>query len=111
MNVNEGYTNVLNYVIKSFHLCGLYLFAESLHFCMFKVNNRNTRIRYEICSKLTIKISEWRHWRRSGIFIANFENISHLVLVFPLLSLGKQVPAGNFIVFCNLKMLSQLSSL
>ena len=28
--------------------------------CMFKVNNRNTRTRCEICSKLTIKIPERR---------------------------------------------------
>ena len=27
---------------------------------MFKVNNRNTRTRYEICSKLTIKTPERR---------------------------------------------------
>ena len=55
---------------------------------MFKVNNRNTRTRYEICSKLTIKIPE-RHRRRSGIFIVNFEHISHLVLDFLLLTLSK----------------------
>ena len=48
---------------------------------MFKVNNRNTRIRFEISSKLTIKIPERRHWHRSGIFIINFKHISHLVLV------------------------------
>ena len=36
---------------------------------MFKVNSRNTRTRCEICSNLTIKIPERRHWRRSGIFI------------------------------------------
>ena len=29
---------------------------------IFKVNNRNTRTRCEICSKLTIKASERRHW-------------------------------------------------
>ena len=29
-----------------------------------------------------------RHWRRSGIFIVNFEHISHLVLVFLLLTLS-----------------------
>ena len=28
---------------------------------MFKVNNRNTRTRCEICSKLTIKTPERRH--------------------------------------------------
>ena len=34
-------------------------------------------IKYEIYSKLTIKIPERHHWRRSGIFIVNFEHISH----------------------------------
>ena len=28
---------------------------------LFKVTNRNTTKRYEICSKLTIKMSERRH--------------------------------------------------
>ena len=54
-------------------------------FYLFKVNNRNTRTRCEICSKLTIKIPERRR-RCSGIFIINFEHISHLVLVFLLLT-------------------------
>ena len=44
----------------------------------FKVNNRNTRKRYEICSKLTIKT-----------FIVNFEHILYLFLVFLLLILNK----------------------
>ena len=42
---------------------------------MFKVNNRNSRTRCEICSKLTIKIPERRQLRRCGIFIVNFEHI------------------------------------
>ena len=49
---------------------------------MFKFNNRNIRKRCDICSKLIIKTPERRHWRRSGVFILNFEHISHLVLVF-----------------------------
>ena len=40
---------------------------------MFKVNNKDT---------------ERRHWLRFGIFIVNFERISHLVLVFLLLTLN-----------------------
>ena len=52
---------------------------------LLKVNNRNTKTR---CSKLTIKIPERRHWRRPGVFIVNFEDISHLVLVFLLLTLN-----------------------
>ena len=55
---------------------------------MFKVNNRNTRTRCEICSKLTIKIPDRRHWRRSGIFFVNFEHISYFVPVF-LLTLSR----------------------
>ena len=42
---------------------------------LLKVNNRNTRTRCEICSKLTIKAPERCHWRRSGVFIVNFEHI------------------------------------
>ena len=38
----------------------------------FKVNNRNTRTRCDICSKL----------------IVNFEHISHLVLMFLLLTMN-----------------------
>ena len=45
---------------------------------LFKGNNRNTRKRCEICSKLTIKTP----------VIVNFEHISH-VLVFLLLTLSK----------------------
>ena len=46
---------------------------------MFKVNNRNIRTRCKICSKLTIKIPERRHWRRSIVSIVsivNFEQVN-----------------------------------
>ena len=56
---------------------------------MFKVNNINTRSRREICSKLTIKTPERCHWRCSAVFIVNFEHISHLALVFLLLTLSR----------------------
>ena len=39
---------------------------------LFKVNNRNSRKK--------------SHWRCSGVFIVNIENISHLALVFLLLT-------------------------
>ena len=61
---------------------------------MFKVNNRNTRTWREICSKLTIKSPERRHWCRSGVFIVNFEHILHPVLVLLLLTLSRQMPTG-----------------
>ena len=50
---------------------------------LLKVNNRSTRARCEICSKLTIKTPE-----RRLVFIVNFEYISHLALVFLLLTLN-----------------------
>ena len=53
-------------------------------FCLAKVNNKNTRTRCEMCSKLTIKKPE-RH-----DFIVNFEHTSHLVkLVFLLLTFSR----------------------
>ena len=33
-------------------------------------------------------------WCRSGVFIVNFEHISHLVLVFLMLTLSRQMPVG-----------------
>ena len=55
---------------------------------LLQINNRNTRKRYEICSKLTIKPPELH----SGVFIVNFGHIYHLVLKYLLLNL--QVIAG-----------------
>ena len=44
---------------------------------MFKVNNRNTRTRCEIWSKLTIKTSERRYFTPcSSVFIVNFEQVN-----------------------------------
>ena len=69
------------------HYISLCIFPANIY--LLKGNNRNTRKRCEICSKLTIKTQERRHWRRSGIFIVNFEHILHLFLVFLLLTLNK----------------------
>ena len=47
------------------------------------------RTEYKICSKLTIKTPERHQWRRVGVFIDNFEHISHLVIVLLLLTLSR----------------------
>ena len=63
---------------------------------MFKVNSRNTSERWEICSKLTIKTPK-RHYRGlCGVFIFNFEHISHIFLVHLLLTLNRSLFAGLF---------------
>ena len=59
--------------------------AHPTNIYLFKVNDRNTTKRCEICPKLTIKKPERRQQRRSGVFIVNFEHISHLFLAFLLL--------------------------
>ena len=38
---------------------------------------------------LTLKTSERRHLRHSGVFIVNFEHSSHLALVFLFLTLSR----------------------
>ena len=43
-----------------------------------------------------------RHWRRFDVFIVNFEHISHLALVFLLLTLNMQLLTLN-IVYIYLK--------
>ena len=62
---------------------------------MFKVNNRDTRTRCEICSKLTIKIPERHQWHRSSILIVNFEHVSHLALFFVVVNFEQVNAACN----------------
>ena len=56
----------------------LLIFKNPAGIYLLKVNNRNTRARCEICSKLTIKTPE-RQWRRSGLFIVKTLNIFHIL--------------------------------
>ena len=74
-----------HFVLLIFYPAGIYL---------VKVNNRNTIKRCEICSKLTIKTPEQRQWSCFGVFIVNFEHISHLFIVFLLLTLSRYIPNG-----------------
>ena len=56
---------------------------------MFKVNNRNTRTRCEICSKLTIKTLERHHYkvlevnlrRRKWFINGSYDYIAHVILI------------------------------
>ena len=61
-----------------------------------KLNNKKTRTRCEICSKLAVKKAERRQCRHSGVSIANSKHISHLVLVFLLLTLSRYMPTEIF---------------
>ena len=43
-------------------------------FTKFIVNDKNTKTKCKMCSKLTIKASERGHKHRSGIFSVNFNS-------------------------------------
>ena len=60
--------------------------------CLFKVKNRITRKRYEICLKIAIKTPERRYWRL-WIYFTTF-------LVFLLLTWNKWMLAGLLIHEC-----------
>ena len=97
-NMNLGQNSMTN----SFHATTLVFFftprkekTSTAGIYLFKVNNRNTRTIYEICSKLTIKTPQWSQWRHSGAFIVNFKHILHIALLFLLLTLNKWMPAGS----------------
>ena len=56
---------------------------------LFKLNNRNSTERCDICSKLTIKKPERHQSCFSWVFIVKFKQISYLFLLLLLLTLGK----------------------
>ena len=61
---------------------------------MVKVNNKNTRTRWQIRSKLTVKIPERR---LVGFFFVNYEHMSQLFLVFLFsVTLNELTFAGKF---------------
>ena len=64
--IEKWWSNLTEYFEKILPAANIYL---------LKVNNKNTRKRCEICSKLTIKTPERRHWCRSGAFILDFEQV------------------------------------
>ena len=73
---------------------------------LLKVNYRNTRTVSEICSKLTIKTVERRQLDRSGVFVVNYKQISHIILMLPLLTLKKEMLADFMLVIFTLQQLA-----
>ena len=76
---------------------------------LFEVNNRDSRQRSKICSKLTKKTPGRLQWRRSDVFIVNFKHISHVFLRFLLLTLNKQILAAIAAVYRCYKRFSDYS--
>ena len=76
----HGVVNIVTSVVNDFRVNPACIYFP-------QVNNRNARKRCNICLKSTTKTPERRLWRCSGVFIFNFEHISHLILVFLLLTL------------------------
>ena len=56
---------------------------------LFIFNNGNTITKFKVCLKLTLKTSERHHWCRLGVFIVNFKQISHILLLVLLITLNK----------------------
>ena len=59
---------------------------------LFNINNRNVGIMCEIGLKLKIEIAERRHSQHFSVFIVNLEQISHIDVIFPLLTWTEQMP-------------------
>ena len=55
---------------------------------LFKVNNKNSRKKVWICSKLKIKTPERHQWRRSGAFIVNLTPLTYLTYLTPFSSVS-----------------------
>ena len=70
---------------------GIFVFKFPKNIYLFKVNNRNTRKRCKICSKLMLKTPKRRHWHCSSVFIDNFEHLSHLFLVLLLSTISREM--------------------
>ena len=103
----------VSWVQSSPGLHSLYWFQTSRNpagIYLLKVNNRNSRTRCEICSKLTIKTPGRRQWRRSGSFCCLYcllVNSSAFNGFLSIASVNSELPSYflgffiNFISFLN----------
>ena len=82
-----------------------------MKFCVIKTyqltltclsRNRNTVKRCEIRSKLKIKSPERRHWRRSGVFIVNFEHFSRFFSIVEFEQVNVSLVSSCDIIFHNI---------
>ena len=120
------------FITRFKHILHIFFEPFPLGIYMFKVNNRNTRTRCEICSKLALKtpercrhlLAQSKHWKyendvwylfkvnnkytktslTSGVFIVNFEQISHIMLVFPLFVDSELVNSCSVCLFIEITM-------
>ena len=71
---------------------------------LFKFNSGNTRVICEICSKFINNMSK-SLMSFYVVFMADFEEIPRIVLMLPVMTLKKQIPAGtvdNPKAFCKI---------
>ena len=84
--------NISKNIMASFYT-PLKISEHEIFFDIFRVNRKWPSQLTFTCSKSTTqtlgKGNKICHWRISGVFILNFEHISHLFLVFLLLTLNK----------------------
>ena len=65
--------------------------VSQLNIFLLTVNNKNSRKRCGTYLRLTIKTTERRQQHHPRVFIVTFEHVSHLSLVFLLLTFTQQV--------------------
>ena len=89
--VKSRFVILLNYCSYYFLSCN----TNQAGICLFKIKDVNNRTMGEPWSKLKIRTPELRQWRRSGVFMNRFEQVSHIFMVFLLLNLNKKMLAGS----------------
>ena len=99
---------IINFLVILFLLSSLDTDPFSCHYhyraniyLLITANNRNTRKRSEICSKITINTPERSQWRRSRVFIVNFEHISHFFFSVSIVDFEQVNVSGVWFLSCD----------
>ena len=77
---------------KSFKAC-----LSKRHLSCSKLTIEILEQRCDICSKVTIKTLKRRQWRRFGVFIINFEHISHLCSSVSIVNFEHVIAGWDFL--------------
>ena len=67
-----------SHIIRVLRPCNSFYYPSQPAITCSKLTIETLEQKCELCSKLTLKTPKRRQWRRFGVFIVNFEHISHL---------------------------------
>ena len=93
------FPSISSLVKNARHTSKIFVFPAGIY--LLKVNEGHSKTMSKTYLKLTIKTEERHYLGHSAIFIVKFERILHIALVYPFLTLNKEMSTSKLVGFIH----------